>query len=362
MGWALQWCRQWSEVWASEIQPAWRRLLEDAGGSHVYHRPEMVRAWVETCGEALGAEAMVGIASDDAGHRLLLPWVIVPYAGRLVGRRVLEPAGRSFFGYHDPLVGGAGSDAIDWPGFWDVARRSVGGSCDQAMFRFVNARHCRGVSAERCADASPVLTLDGLADLEAVLARCSVNHRGDVRRRVRRLEEKGEVTVWVAGPDDTAVAVGDFRERFTPAYRELWRERPGGDPFLQPGFAQFAERLLSEGLAGGWAHYAVLRVAGSAVAWHLGLLHHRELYWWLPTYDAAWANLSPGKVLLAKLIEYAIARKWTRLHFLTGNQSYKLAWKPDLPELRTIRWRASGPRAAVLAWYDAVYRARHRAV
>jgi CelD/BcsL family acetyltransferase involved in cellulose biosynthesis len=197
-----------------------------------------------------------------------------------------------------------------------------------------------------------------LASLDAALARCSANHRGDVKRRLRRLQEKGEVTLWVADAGEAELAVSDFREHFGPAYRQIWRQQPGSNLFRQPGFANYAERILGEGLAAGWAHYAVLRVAGTPVAWHLGLFHQEGLYWWMPTYDAAWENLSPGKVLLAKLIEHAISQKWRRLHFLTGGQSYKLAWKPDKPDLRTIRWRAPGLRAALLAGYDAIQRSR----
>jgi CelD/BcsL family acetyltransferase involved in cellulose biosynthesis len=358
MPWHFWWRRTWAEVWEAELQTRWWQMFEDAPSSHVYHRPDVVRVWAETCGAAIGAEPMVGLGSDGFGHDALLPWVLVRYRGRFVRRRVLEPAGGGLFGYHDPLLIGNIGNGVDWSEFWETARRSVGCSCDQAFFRFLNPAVCDGMRTERCGDESPILSLVGLTSLGALLGRCGANHRGDILRRLRRVREKGDVSLWMAGADDAEIVIRDFRELFTPVYRHLWRERPEGDLFNRPGFSEFAERLIVDGLPAGWAKYAVLRVAGAPVAWHLGLFHERQLYWWLPTYDRAWENFSPGKILLAKLLEYGISEGWTNVHFLTGGQAYKRAWRPQLPELRTLRWGAPGIRGALYSWYDTIHRGR----
>ena len=360
MAWHFDWHRRWGDVWNTAFEATWWNVFDRATERHVYHRPDVVRAWAETCGQSVDVEPMLGFGSDGDGHHAVLPWVVVTYTGRLVQRRVLEPVGGSLFCYHDPLVAseqaGDARPDIDWSDFWYAARRGVGSRCDQALFRFIDPGRCGGVPTEPCGDESPILRLTGLPSLDALLERCSANHRNDIRRRLRRLGECGDVTVWEAGVGDVDVALTDFRAHFARAYRGVWAEQP--NLFDRPGFPEFAERILRDGIPAGWGQYAVLRVSGTPVAWHLGLVHERTLYWSFPTYDKAWEHFSPGKVLLAKLIEDAIARGWTTLHFLTGGQPYKLAWRPERPGLRAIRWRSPGFRRALFAVYDALHHLR----
>lgn len=352
MAWQFEWRRNWPEVWAEEFQRRWRELLAVAEQTIVYHRPEVIRSWVETCGEAIGAQPCFGIARHSDGHRLLLTWVIVTYVGRLGRRRVLEPAGQSFFGYHSPLVV---SGNIDWSEFWRAVRHELRGVCDQALFRFLNADQAQGAMSENCTDRNPVLDLTGLADLAALLESRSANHRGDVRRRLRRMVERGEISLWIPGEAEVDVAQTDFLERFLPAYDEIWRQRPAGNMFARAGVKEFAERALTEGLTAGWAHYSVLNVGDEPVAWHLGLMDNRQLYWWIPTHAQSWSDWSPGKVLLTKLIEQGIADGWTHLHFQTGGHDYKLAWANADANLRTIRWQSPTLKGKVLSLYDRLH-------
>lgn len=352
MGWRFERWRSWDEVWSEPRQRLWSELLAADPEAHAFQRPEVVRAWVETRGEAVGARPAFALATHSSGARALLPWVVVVHHGSRISRRILEPAGQSLFGYHDPIVAGSTLPETDWVDFWEAARRQLAGSCDLALFRFVHPRCGRGKRSTPCSDDSPVLDLTGVSDFEALLARCSANHRGDVRRRLRRLDERGAVALWTPDGGEAGAALEDFRSGFLPSYFAVWDGRPEGNLLRQPGLADFLVRLITEGLPGGWAHYSVLRVDGRPVAWHLGLAGPGELYWWFPTYDPAWEDLSPGKVLLARLLEQGLARGVRRIHFLTGAQPYKLAWKPESPELRTVRWHSPSLRGRLLALYD----------
>src|SRR5882672_4726934 len=180
MAWRFEWRQGWTEVWAGDFQATWLRLLACDPCAHVYHLPDLVRAWVETHGATLSATPVFGLATDDAHRQVLLPWVVVPRAGRFMRRRVVEPAGSSLFGYHDPLVGAPDADGIDWSSLWESARRELARSCDQALFQFVHPRYARGMRGKPCGEESPVLTLAGLDDLQAVLTRCSRKHHSDV--------------------------------------------------------------------------------------------------------------------------------------------------------------------------------------
>jgi hypothetical protein len=198
--WTFEWQRSWSEIWGDSFLSRWRCLLEKATWSHVYHRPELVRHWVETVGRSCGAEPQFGLATSSAGAQLLLPWIVVPQSGRFLVRRTLESAGRELFGYHTPLLAGAAPSEIDWSDFWWQALASTGSACDQALFRLIEPEFSAGLDLRRASEECPVLPLAACADLDAVLGRCSSSHRVDVKRQLRRAREHGDITLWCASP------------------------------------------------------------------------------------------------------------------------------------------------------------------
>ena len=354
--WKFNWRRNWSDVWEKVFIEKWMDLLEKDPDANIYHHPALIRAWAETQGAALGVSPMLGEAEAEGAH-VLLPWVIVPQHGRVARRRMLTYSGQFFFGHHDPLVEGGHASKIAWPGFWNAVRDSTRTACDGALFHFVSEPFADSQFSEPCGDETTALELEGFADLEAVLARCSKSHRGDVHRQNRRLSERGEISFWMAGPAEAGSALSDFRENFFAAYASIWNQHPAGNFFHNPGVTEFIERVISEGVRDGWAHYSSLCVSGVPIAWLIGLCYRNTLYYWIPTYEVRWQNFSPGKVLLAQLVEQAICRGWSRINFLTGAHDYKMAWNPCVLKMRSLRWYSPGVRGGGFKLYDRTSRA-----
>jgi CelD/BcsL family acetyltransferase involved in cellulose biosynthesis len=201
-------------------------------------------------------------------------------------------------------------------------------------------------------EATPVLDLTAISSLEDLLSRCSPNHRGDVRRRFRRLRERGEVRFWVAASGDAAAVNVELHQRFLTQHAIVCREKGYRDPFAGTEGASFLERLFATGLESGSSFYGSLRVGEESIAWILGFVHRDEFYWWRPAYHTERKALSPGKVLLASMLEYAVGRGWKKVHFHAGSQPYKLAWKPDFPSTSSVSWYPPGVRSSTLSWYD----------
>jgi CelD/BcsL family acetyltransferase involved in cellulose biosynthesis len=348
----------WSAVWslAGRVDVAAWQEWSRAGSSplaHVFHRPDLLALWMETIGEAVGARPALAAITHSSGITARLAAVVTPYQGSLVTRRILEPMGQDLFGYHDPCF-----DRLPPPplldGFWSLVRATAPPH-DQARFRFVDRRFAGETLHLPASDPSPVLSLDGASSLDEVLARCSSNHRGDVRRRLRRLRERGVVGLRVYQAGEAGEAVRHFGERCWPRWVSACR-RLRSDLFQRPGFRAYCDRLLAEGVASGLAHYSALQLDGVDIAWHLGLADRGRLYWWLPAHDEAWDAWSPGKVALALLIEHAVSAGLREVHFQTGVQAYKMAWKPAVPPRVAVGWLAPSLRGRAIGAYDRVRR------
>jgi CelD/BcsL family acetyltransferase involved in cellulose biosynthesis len=308
----------------------------------------LLLAWYDTVGRACSAMPAIGEFISPSGVQVWLAAAVTKYQGRVLQRSVCEPAGQELFGYHDPLSEQPLDERM-WDGFWLTVRAALGSRCDLGLFRFVHERYAGTQLRERAGDASPVLTFDGANRLDDMLARCSSNHRGDVRRRLRRLAERGALRLRVFGAGEVDEAILDFQSAFRPE----WRTRPASAS-ARPGFEAFCERVVLEGLRVGFAHYCALSLDAQPIAWHLGLRDSGRLYWWMPVHRPEWDAYSPGKVLLALLIEQLAREGYRELHFQTGRQPYKLSWRPAEPPLSAVRWHAPGVKGRLLAGYDAV--------
>jgi CelD/BcsL family acetyltransferase involved in cellulose biosynthesis len=357
LDWHFEWRRTWADVWNPAFVAAWERLVRQSSDATVFHEPAVVRAWAETRGVAVGAEPLFGVASRPDGPTVLLTFVVQKNRGRHATRRAISAVGDAFFGYHDPLVAGVDSAAIDWPAFWDRVRQETAADGDHALLRFVNAKYGRGPFVVASTTPSPVLDLSQCSTLEDVLAKCSSKHRQDIRRQRRRLEEEvGPVEFWSATREESQLATSDFRARFLAAYARNWSDVGKKNMFDDPGVQAFAERALSDGIPAGWARYAVLRAAGQPVAWLISLEHRSASYWWIQTYALEARQCSPGRLMFAFAIADALTRGLTAVHMLTGDSTNKLEWRPGRADLHALRWYAPTVKGILLGLYDR----RHR--
>ena len=72
-----------------------------------------------------------------------------------------------------------------------------------------------------------------------------------------------------------------------------------------------------------------LRLDGRAVGFHLDLEDDGVLYHLKGGYDESYARFSPGKLLHARVIEWACGRGLRRYEFLGADEPYKRQWTSD---------------------------------
>jgi len=165
----------------------------------------------------------------------------------------------------------------------------------------------------------PVLTLPATNLVGAIPAQTLRK----LRMNRNRAERAGGYTVEVATPGTAAPML----ETLIRLHQARWTAQghPGvlADPAVLTQLHEAAPALLATGAL----RLATLHHAGTHAAACLTLLAGPDrILFYLSGFDAAQAAISPGTLLLAHLLEQAIAEGRTEANFLRGNEPYKYAW------------------------------------
>ena len=185
-------------------------------------------------------------------------------------------------------------------------------------------------------DVCPVIRLPSPATEAAwdtYLETLDKKERHEIRRKLRRLErEAPDATVrFVDGGDQLPAAVDTFialhRNSRSDKHAFMTEE-------MQAYFRAIAETLASRG----WLQLSFLEIGGKAVATYFCFDYENSILVYNSGYDPADVpQLSPGWVLLARVIEHAIELGRARFDFLQGDEDYKHRFGGvDKPVFRTI--------------------------
>jgi CelD/BcsL family acetyltransferase involved in cellulose biosynthesis len=255
-------------------------------------------------------------------------------------------------GVADAVVGALAREATPDPGHparWDVVdlrRLRAGDPVIDALASAVARREIAEgwtLNLER-EDVCPVIRIPDGVDLDGFLATLGKKERHEMRRKVRRAEAAGQVElVESTDPLDDLEAFIDLHQRRWGA-DGLFPPTPGGDQsrsFMRRLFELFAARSGTPGHPS--LHLCFLRVGGRSVAASLHFETADSLLYYNAGVDPEARALSPGVVLLERLVRRAIERGKARLDLLRGDEPYKYAWGAvDEPIQRLLIRRRTG--------------------
>ena len=166
-------------------------------------------------------------------------------------------------------------------------------------------------------DVCPLIQLPGSFEtyLQEILSK---KQRHEVRRKLRRIEEEAAVR-WYAVDGSADLA------RQTDAFIHLHRlSKDEKESFMTPEMEAFFREAIRVMHQAGWLYLAFIEINGAKAAAMLGFIYDGRLLVYNSGYDpASYAELSPGIVLTARIIEDAIQRGLRVFDFLQGNEIYK---------------------------------------
>jgi CelD/BcsL family acetyltransferase involved in cellulose biosynthesis len=109
--------------------------------------------------------------------------------------------------------------------------------------------------------------------------------------------------------------------------------------FADPSVGRFQAEAAPALLDAGLLRLHVLRVDGMVAAACYALLPAGRVVFYLTGFDAAHAAVSPGTLLLAAMLEQAIAERRREADFGRGNEGYKYAWGGVDRHNRAVQFR-----------------------
>jgi CelD/BcsL family acetyltransferase involved in cellulose biosynthesis len=165
--------------------------------------------------------------------------------------------------------------------------------------------------------------------------------RSDLRRRLRRLGEHGEVSYEVTdGPEALA-------QRLDEAFRveaSGWKGRSGTAMAARPETRRFYEQVAEWAASRGWFRLWTLRLESRPIAIAYCLDDGDAHYVIKVGYDPEFSKFAPGTLLTREMLRAAFASGLRRYEFLGTDEPYKLEWTDTCHEL--VRLQVFGPTVA----------------
>ncbi len=196
-------------------------------------------------------------------------------------------------------------------------------------------------------DVCPVIRLPDGADLDGFLATLGKKERHEIRRKVRRAESAGPVEL-VESTDPLA----DL-DTFIDLHQRRWGElglfpdTPGGEQgrlFVRRLFELFGDRTAAD--AGHpTVHLGFLTVAGRRIGAEIHFETAGSILYYNAGIDPDARDLSPGVVLLERLVRRGIERGKCRVDLLRGDEPYKYEWGAIDEPIERILVRRPGAAA-----------------
>lgn len=306
--------------------------LADGLGSEGSALPFQQRAWLGPWYAHMGrvgGAVPCPIAVRDAAGRIA---VLLPLVIRSTGsRRSLEPADGGLSDYNAPILGPAApTRAADARKLWAaVARLRL--PADVARFdRLPTTIHGRPNPLALLPGVTPSPLFGSLielgSDFEAFLRARGKHFRKEVNRSFRVLEREGAWTF--LAPDDPMEA----RRLLDVLDAQQAQRMEGTDKTYILGEAPVVAHYrdaLAQGLAAGTARIFALAVGDQIIAAVFGLIDRdRFLLLRIANAGEAWKHCSPGRLIVAEVIRWMMARGFTALDMTIGDYPFKRQFDP----------------------------------
>jgi CelD/BcsL family acetyltransferase involved in cellulose biosynthesis len=319
-----------------ELLEPWSELARSARCRH-FQQYDWIAACARTLGKLEGRKLKVAALWDASRLLAVLPLTI----RRHNGVRVLEWIGVEATDYCDALVDPAIDSIAALAELWHALKRRGG-------FDVVRLGHVRAdakihtllnpmepwIETREEAQYLPLKWSSGQQWLQDQSAKM----RERVKYGLRRLGKLG-FGFHVREPGEPLEPLLDT----ALAHKRAWLVARKEDSFLaEPAGAEFLHTCAAAMAKSGSLHLSTIRSEDHVAACHVGFQHDGVLYYYMPTYDAAWSKYGVGTLLRDSLIMWACDHGFREFDMLLGAHDYKSQYGTSTASLQTLAF-AHGP-------------------
>lgn len=299
----------------------WNALLQRSAANTLFLTREWQKVWWQGLGEG---DLRVLTMRDEAGHLAGIAPLFFS-SGEISGAPVAFVGCREVSDYLDFIFEQgqepaclqalldhlAGDDCPAWHeiGLCNIPETSPTLSLLPAMAA------ARGWQVEtRFEDVCPIVPLP--ATFDDYLAMLDGKERRELMRKLRRAGDEVRI-VFTQNAGALDRDMHDF-------IRLMMASMPGKAAFMTPRMSRFFHMAARAMFDAGWLELSFLEVNGDRAAAYLNFVYDNVVLVYNSGLDPQkYAYLSPGQVLLGRLIEKAIQDRRRAFDFLQGNEDYK---------------------------------------
>lgn len=336
-----------------KLEDIWHNLEHDCD-HFVFQSYEWLAHWQRTIGQtAYGIEPIIAIISDSNRPVAIFPFGI----RRLRNLRILEFLGGVQSDYNAPLILPRVSESIQFRFLWNMMLDSLPSH---------DVRHFTRMPQQLGNLRNPILDMvpsffEGAAyaatlpdSWELFRQRLPIRFQKDNARMVRRLTEMGRLEFVIA---NTASEFGDVVGTMLAQKEHQYKETGARNILSDINTCNFYRELVCAVGSQGNIHMSTLMLDGHILATHLGAIYRGRFYYLLPSFSrGALEKFSPGRLLLEKLVQWAISNKIKIFDFTCGGESYKKIWcDSEMPLYRssqplTLRGHIFAKKQSFILW------------
>jgi hypothetical protein len=238
------------------------------------------------------------------------------------------PVGYSDFDYHDPLF--INNESSNFENFWNELFLELENiknkkGCDSFEIGGIRTIPKKSRFLFLKDEICPLCSLEDFnQDSDLFLPSLKSSLRGEIKRQIRRLEEKGDVELVVYDSQNEKEAIIQLNE-LLKVHSIRWP-----NAYKAPNFHH---NILTKGLNSNTVHFSALFLSGVPISWHLGFLFKDRMYYYMPAIAEEYQKNSPGKIHLYFLNKLAIESGFKFFDHLRGEENYKDGWTTDAIQL-----------------------------
>ncbi|MFC1517572.1 GNAT family N-acetyltransferase [Candidatus Margulisiibacteriota bacterium] len=163
----------------------------------------------------------------------------------------------------------------------------------------------------------PYLKMEG--SYQDLLNSRSSNFRYDLKRKLKRASKNGEVSF------EIATQLFDLTE-LIDLYEKRWAKKDTNATIRSKAGQGFLKAAINSWATNNILKVPLLKLGGKVIAFCIGFVKGGRFYYYIPSIDPAYHQLSPGKLLIEKIIQAFPQLQINEIDFMKGEERYKLEW------------------------------------